>query len=396
MKAPYLDKKHCCGCTACLNICPKSIISMREDEEGFLYPHINEDLCVNCGLCKKVCDFQKREHLIEKPDYPLVYAAKIKDETVRLSSTSGGAFTAFSDWILDNNGIVFGVKFDENLTAITSYAETVEERDKFRGSKYMQSELGNSFNEVRNFLKQDKIVMFSGTPCQTAALQNYCKDIDTKNLYLCDLVCHGVPPQSLFKECVKFLEKKIGKKITEYYCRYKSNDVNWSHTEAQVDKDGNYYYYYYRDIYYSHNALRPSCYNCKYTNFDRRSDITIADYWGIENFMPDFYDNKGVSLIIINSDKGRNWLNNIKNQFDLRESNKQDCSFKNGHLMAPPISPREREKFWIDYKTKGFAFLAKKYGNDNLKYKTKNCLKIILIKLKLFDMLKKLRKDKLR
>jgi len=367
------------------------------DDEGFLYPHINE-YCTDCGTCKSVCALKSTQS--EHGTYPLVYAVKHKDEMVRISSTSGGAFTALSDWILENNGLVFGVKYNEEFLVVTSCAESKGERDKFKVSKYVQSDLGNSFNKVRDFLKQDKLVMFSGTPCQVAALRIYCKGIDTKNLYLCDLICTGTPPQLLFQDFIRFLESNKKKKLTSFNMRYKSNRGGWrGYNSLAIYADGfqdnkSLINSVYTTLFGTHLALRPSCYECKYKRLERPSDITIADFWGIEKCMPDFDDNRGVSLVLINSDKGKYWFENIENKLHIRESNKTDCMQKN--LKGGRAIPNGRTRFWLEYKTKGFTYIAKKYGGHSLTGKCTKVLKIfvksVLMKLGLFDFAKKVLK----
>jgi len=389
------NKNECCGCGVCALSCPQRCITMIEDEEGFSYPVLNQDKCSDCGLCKKICAFQNGKSPIKQKDYPFVYAAKHKNKDVLMASSSGGAFTALSDWILDNGGIVFGVKFDENLTAITSYAKTKHERDEFRGSKYMQSKLGNSFNEVKEFLKDGKLVMFSGTPCQTAALQNYCKDIDTKNLYLCDLICYGVATQKVFKSALEFLENKKESRIVNYYMRHKSKYAEWKASASMVvyangRKDIKALSQIYYNIFGKGLINRLSCYNCKYTNFNRKTEITIGDFWGIENSMLDFYDNFGVSLILVNSAKGKEWLNNINDSLELKESDVANCL--QPMLEKPAFLPVNRELFWDDYNRKSFDYIAKKYGLYTLKNRFKYIMKIVLVKIRLFNFTKRVLK----
>ena len=373
------DKNVCCGCGVCTLLCPTKCIDMTEDEEGFSYPAINQDVCNECGFCRENCAFQNEKPPVERLGLPHIYAAKHKNDDIRMASTSGGAFTALSDWILSSGGVVFGVKFNDNFTAVTTYATTSGERDTFRGSKYIQSELGNSFIEAKEFLKMGKPVMFSGTPCQIAALRGYCRDVNIDNLYLCDFICHGVPPQKLFKDCVGYMEKSIGKRIVKYHHRYKSPKVKWSHMEAQIDENGRYYYYYYyRHIFYSNNALRPCCYNCKYASFTRKADITIADFWGIKKCMPDFYDRMGVSLILINSGKGSIWFDGAREDFLLRESNREDCSRGNPHLIRAVEMPVTRERFWEDYRNREFSYIIKKYGGKQFVIRCKKIVANVL------------------
>jgi len=342
---------------------------MSPDEEGFSYPVIDPNMCDNCALCKEVCGFQKEKLIDTDSEPPLVFAAKIHNESVRANSSSGGAFTALSDWILKKDGVVFGVELDETLTAVTTFTETPQGRDRFRGSKYIQSELRDSFNDIQSFLLSQRSVMFSGTPCQAEALQNYCKSIDTSKLYICDIVCYGTPPQQLFKEYLSFLERQENDKVIDYYFRYKNQGWH-EHTEMQVYSSGKKDYksgksQVFKMFFNGNVCLRPSCHNCKYTSFNRNSDITIADFWGIQRTMPDFDDDKGVSLILVNSDKGSEWLTGISDTLKLRESNTKDCIQPS--LRRPTSKSDRREQFWIDYKKKSFDYIARKYGGLGLK-----------------------------
>ena len=216
----YERKEECCGCTACMSICPQQAITMIADEEGFLYPSINQELCIECDLCKKVCPFSDNYRTSGNYDQPLVYAAKHKDDNVRMNSSSGGMFTAISDYILDIDGVIFGAAFDENFVVRHQRAETVEERNKFRGSKYVQSNLVGVFKDIKNELNKGRTVLFTGTPCQNAGLRSYLnKNYD--NLYLCDIVCHGTPSPLIFENYKSFMQKKYKSRIKELSFRDK-------------------------------------------------------------------------------------------------------------------------------------------------------------------------------
>ena len=365
------------------------------DDEGFLYPEVDLSSCTDCGKCDHACAHHTEERFLSGPEYPQVYAAKNKDEIARMNSTSGGAFTALSDYILGNNGVVFGVKFDKDLNAVTTYAEATQERDEFRGSKYMQSNLGDSFIRVREFLGSGRMVMFTGTPCQTAALSYYCKEDETENLFLCDFICHGTPPQSLFHDHIQFLEEIEQDKIENYYHRSKENGWH-KHTELQVYHSGkrdcqSLESRNYKNLYYSNLAHRPSCYRCEYTSTKRPSDITIADFWGIERSMPDYDDDKGVSLMLVNTEKGQKWLAGAEGTLLLRPSSIADCM--QTMLQRPVGMPAKRQQFWIDYSTKGFKYIVRKYGGYNNKSRLQRVVKVVLSKLGLFELALRARKS---
>lgn len=381
----YEKKDECCGCTACMSICPRLAITMIADEEGFLYPHINQALCVECSLCKQVCSFNDNYSISGNYDQPVVYAAKHRNDEVRMNSSSGGMFTAISDYILSNNGVIYGAAFNEQLRVCHIKAENAKERNKLRGSKYVQSDLGRTFSDIKEELQRGRLVLFTGTPCQNAGLYGYLnKGYD--NLYLCDIVCHGTPSPMIFENYIHYCERKRKSKIIEYYCRYKGNGWH-SHTEKSVYANGkqdstSLLSQSYKAIFYSHLALRPACHNCKFCNFSRPSDITIADFWGIEKAMPDFDDNMGVSLVLLNSPKGKVLFQNIYDQINFRESNTSDCIHHNLH--EPYQSASQREQFWRDYWDKGFEYVLKAYAG----YGVKNFIKIFALNgLKKFGLL---------
>jgi coenzyme F420-reducing hydrogenase beta subunit len=378
----YDRKEECCGCSACMSICPKQAITMVSDEEGFFYPSINQELCNECNLCKKVCPFSDNYRTNGNYDQPLVYAAKHKDDNVRMNSSSGGMFTAISDYILDIDGVIYGAAFDENFVVRHQKARTAEERNKFRGSKYVQSNLIGIFGDIKNELKKGRTVLFTGTPCQNAGLRAFLnKGYD--NLYLCDIVCHGTPSPLIFESYIRYCERKNKSCIKEYYCRFKGNGWH-SHTEKAVYVNGkedstSLLSQSHKALFYSHVVLRPACHNCKFCNFSRPSDITIADFWGIEKCMPDFDDNIGVSLVLINSSMGQELFHNISKDIYCRESNTTDCLQSNLHAPSQ-LSPR-RDKFWQDFQNKGFEYVLKEYAGYSLRIKIKIFIKRLLAKL---------------
>lgn len=381
MISVFDGKDNCCGCTACKHICPTSAIEMVPDNEGFLYPEIDQGLCVDCGLCKETCVFQNGLDGLDNSTTLEVYAVKHRNENIRMSSTSGGAFTAISDYILQNSGVVYGVKFDDDLNVIHIAAKSVDERDKFRGSKYVQSNLNDVYKEVAHLLTRDILVLFTGTPCQTAGLKYFLSKmkIDTYKLTLCDIVCHGVPSPLMWKEHIKHIEKKFKRKVINYYCRHKVRGWH-SHNEMAVFEDDTKEYkspliQLHKRLFYTNTILRPACYNCRYSSIVRPSDITIADFWGIEKTMPEIDDNKGVSLAIVNTEKGKQLFSAL-NTIEKWESNAQDCLQPN--LVSPTRKPGNRGQFWQDYYQKGFEYVAKKYGGYSFKSIVKRKLKMIL------------------
>lgn len=373
-------KKDCCGCSACANICPKECIHMKYDDEGFGYPHIEEEKCINCGLCKNICPIIKRDETnSKKVQKTKVYATNNKDKDILYSSSSGGMFKEISNFIIENDGIVFGVKYNSKFQVVYSYSITTEECDKFKGSKYVQSDIGNSFKKVKEFLDLGKIVLFVGTPCYVEGLKLFLKK-DYENLYTCDIICHGTPSPKLFSDYVKFLENKNKSKIKSINMKYK--EIGWENPIIKVEFD-NYKTIkntkevsLWTDIFFNHFATRPSCHDCRFTNFNRPSDITIGDYWGIRDVHPDFYEHNGVSLVLVNSKKGDYIFENIKDNINYIKSDTEKCLQPNLYKPASPSS--KREVFWNDYLNNSFQYVAKNYLNYNIFTILKSRIKTIL------------------
>lgn len=387
----YKEKADCCGCTACKNICPTKAITMQVDEEGFLYPVIDESKCIQCGACQKICAFQRGYSIQHRLEKPLVYAAKSKEIATRMASSSGGIFTELAHDILKQNGILYGVKFNEKFDAIHTSVQTEEELKACRGSKYVQSNLQDIFQMVKNDLKGQRKVLFSGTPCQVAGLNRFLGNIDKQNLLLVDIVCHGTPSNQLFKEYVAFCEEKKQSKMVAYYNRDKSR--GWGHNEKAVyankkTDDKSVLSQAWKNIFYTNLALRPCCYNCQYTNTQRPSDITLADFWGIHQSNPEFADKKGVSLVMVNTTKGKEIFENIQARIETIQKTVEEASVKNPQLKHPiEKNPTQREKFWKVYREEGFTSILKKYGKYTMTFKIKNITTRLKYKIK--EILKK-------
>ena len=363
------DKDHCSGCTACQHVCPVNCISMVADEQGFAYPRIDEAACIDCGLCSDVCPLVSSPSAAgESPGEPDVYAVKHKDASVRAASSSGGVFTAISDSVLERGGVVYGAAFDAHFRLRHVRGETRRQRDTLRGSKYVQSELGDVFLEVKSDLDRNKPVLFSGTPCQIAGLYAYLRDVP-EHLIGCDLVCHGVPSPRIFAEYLQYVEHKRGGRVTAIDFRDKSS--GWRRFSVTITSTGGagkavpalddpYFYLFSRSV-----TLRPACYNCRFATFARVSDITLGDFWGsrLRRRRPDFVDDQGVSLVLVNTAKGKKVFDSVRNRVAFEASNRMECEQMNLIRPSPP-SPR-RERFWTDYRRKGFDYVAFKYTRHN-------------------------------
>lgn len=307
------EKNKCCGCYACYNICPKSAIEMVEDEKGFKYPKVNKERCINCGLCDKVCPIINNKKIENEPK---AYACINKDEKIRMQSTSGGIFTLLAEAIINKGGVVFGASFNNEFDVCHAYGETIEELKKFRCSKYLQSDIGNTYKKAKEFLDDGRYVLFTGTPCQIEGLINFLGK-EYEKLYLQDIICHGVPSPKVWQEYKKYRENKSGSKLKEISFRNKETE-GWNkyHINMKFENDKNYDLLHNDDVYMkaflSHLSLRESCTDCKFKKKNRLSDITLADFWGIKNVKPELNDEKGTSLVIVNSEKGQSLMNEIK------------------------------------------------------------------------------------
>lgn len=341
----------CTGCRACEQICPKNCIEMVENEEGFLYPKVNEEQCINCGLCKKTCHIQNAPSRAEFFEKSEVYAMKPKTEEVAINSTSGGMFVILAKYILSQNGIIYGCEFDENLIARHIAIDSIKELNKLRGSKYVSSNTLSTYKEVKENLKNNKLVLYTGTPCQIAGLKKFLNH-EYDKLITVDIVCHGVPSQKLFSTYIEWLENKLGDKIKTYEFRNKEKS-GWGlgfTAKIVTQKDKVKYLKADFDPYYSAflsgKTYRESCYQCKYANIERIGDFTIADFWGIEKIKPKFYSKDGISLVVINNQKAKDIFEKMSADILLEKTNIDDAIVKNHNLKEPTKRLNERNDIY--------------------------------------------------
>lgn len=340
--------KNCCGCAACYNICPNDAIKMEENDEGFKYPIVNKNKCVNCGLCKRVCPVINN-YLDKTNEIPTAYAVKNKNKNDVKKSSSGGVFVAIAKKILNNGGIVYGAAYDDNLGVNHIRIDTLNDLSTLQGSKYVQSNTLDIFKNIKEDLDNNKQVLFTGTPCQVMGLKNYLIK-NYNNLFTCDLVCHGVPSQKLFKKYISYLEKKYNKKIIKYNFRDKCKK-GWSLTTKVTFEDNTYKFINSDfDPYYSNflncTTYRQSCYTCKFTSIKRPSDITLADYWGVLSIHKNFYDENGVSLVLINSQKAKELFKSLSEKLDIIETDINYACTRNKNLIEPSKKPKIRDHIY--------------------------------------------------
>lgn len=316
-----IDKKKCCGCSACMSICPKQCISMKIDEEGFAYPKVNKDICVKCGLCKKTCPIIRDEYT--KDVNVKAYVSYTNDYETRIKSSSGGLFSMFAEKILNENGIVFGAAFDDKFLVHHIAITDIKDLKLFQGSKYLQSNIGDSYKKAKDFLDKGKKVLFSGTACQIAALKAFLGK-EYNNLFTIDVLCHGVPSPKVWQRYVK--EKESEYKSLPKQIEFRNKTEGWKKFSVKIDFKNSKSYREnlnidnYMKLFLRNICLRQSCHDCRFKSLNRPSDITLGDCWGIENYMPDMDDDKGTSVILVHSESGQEMLNSLKDKISLREA----------------------------------------------------------------------------
>lgn len=367
----------CCGCQACRNICPQQCISMEADNEGFLYPKIDYAKCINCNLCSKVCLLNASDANRNNNDV-LVMAAKSKNEKDRLASSSGGMFTILAESILSKGGIVYGVSFSSDFAKVKhTRIDTKEDLYKIRGSKYIQSEINLSYQQVKKDLINDKLVLFSGTPCQIAGLSLFLGRKYGK-LFLVEIICHGVPSPLLWQNYIKEIARKYQNPIENVNFRSKRN--GWKRFIVSQELGLNYLFIPKNEdpfllMFLRDYCLRPSCYECVAKEIEVMADISLGDFWGIDDFDSSFNDGKGTSLVIVRSQKGAELLSFSDDKFIAVKS---DIDFvrKNNPAIFKSASYSSKRKSFFDYlNIHGFKRTKIKYGMPTFKTRIKKVLR---------------------
>lgn len=341
------NKQDCCGCSACAQRCPKQCIAMAEDEEGFLYPKVDISKCIDCHLCEKVCPVINQD----EPRTPLnVYAAKNQNDQIRLDSSSGGIFTILAEQVINAGGVVFGACWDEEWNVKHDYAECLDNLSKFRSSKYLQSIIGDNYFKAEQFLKAGRTVLFTGTPCQIAGLKHFLRK-DYDNLLAVEVICHSVPSPGIWQRYleerlqtlkwsksdikhISFRNKKTGWKCYSFIIENKNGNVF-----SELGSKNAFMRGFLADLY-----TRPSCQACPSKQLKSGSDITLGDFWGIDSLMPEIDDDKGVSAIIINTEKGRKALHSVNN---LIPSSWADMCVNNPALVKSAKVSENKEHFFL-------------------------------------------------
>lgn len=372
-----IDKKDCCGCGACSQICPVHCIEMISDSEGFEYPNVNEEKCLACNACKKVCPVLTKEFEIQNTSdvfpKPKALGGWIRDDEIRADSSSGGAFSLFAMYILQNGGIVYGAAMDNKLITRHIGVESVQELHLLRGSKYVQSCIGNVYSEIRDWLNQGRYVLFSGTPCQAAGLHRFLGAEKYENLYVIDFICHGVPSPGVFHSYLEFMANKYKDDIISF--RFRMKDRQWNPTGLQLGTGmgmgtGKFIRHYpgfmdpYMNGFLDDVYLRESCYKCSFKQVPKYdSDITIADFWGVKAVDSELYDGKGTSLVLLNTSHGEKLFNTVEKSFWFKEVDFEMAIRRNQSIIkSAHLNPR-RQNFFADYQNKPFEKVLRKYMN---------------------------------
>lgn len=389
-----LDREDCVGCHACVNSCPQKCISMENDEEGFWYPTVDRGRCTECTLCIKACPIINR---ITVQNKPLAYACINTDEDIRLRSSSGGVFTLIAEQVIESGGVVFGAGFNRELAVEHGSADSILELAKFRGSKYVQSRIGHTYKHAKSLLDLGRKVLFTGTPCQIAGLKSYLGR-SYENLLCADIICHGVPSPNVWRKYIEYQEEQNGAKIQKISFRRK--DDGWKRYSVSLlfDNDTEYRKTLKEDLFLmaflKDVCLRPSCYACKFKTLNRMSDITLGDFWGIQEVLPDMDDDKGTSLIFVNSKAGQALFEQIADRMRCKEVDISEAVNYNSAAVKSVRRNTNRDHFFRELHRLPFDQLVKRYCTDKMHLRISRrlraTLKPILVRLGLFDPLKRL------
>ena len=370
-----IKKESCTGCAGCAAICPVNAIGLVLDESGFINPEIDLKKCVDCGLCERLC-----EESVEYRKPKKVFIAKHKDRNIHRNSQSGGAFTSISDYILSQGGVIYGAAFNDNYDVVHIRAMTPEMRNRMRGSKYVQSNIQDVYQKIEEDLKNEQLVLFVGSGCQVSGVLKFLKKrkIDQTKLFTIDILCHGVPSIFLWRDTLQYFRMKYGADITSIglkeiqECTRPEIAIRFGKMETTD--------ILYRKLYYSNLALRESCYSCKYNLTERVGDFTIGDAWGIDRVNPEFNDKRGVSLILVNSEKALKIEKNVLCDMVTKEVDLKDYVQE---CMVSSASPkRDPAQFWKDYHNRTFEYVMEKYGKHNILLNIPYILKRVSKKIK--------------
>lgn len=361
------NKIDCCGCNACGDICGKHAISFVTDNEGFWYPEVNRELCVDCGLCDKVCPIQNKANHVERYAEPNVFAAYTKDEAIRLDSTSGGIHSMLALKMYEKDAYVGGAVYNEDHTCSQIIDNNLERLSEIRSSKYLQSNSEGVYKQIKEKLRNGEEVFFCACPCQIQALYKFLGNKEYENLTTCDFICRGVNSPKVFLKYMEMLERQFGSKATKI--KFKAKEWGWHNFSMRVNfaNGKEYCKDRYHDLFFigylqAGNFSRPSCYECHFKGFPQKADITLADFWGIENIDKTMDQDKGTSLVMVNSDKGQVLFDSIKDRIEWRKFTMDDARAGNPAMdNSLKTASSNRDVFFADLDSMPFEKVAKKY-----------------------------------
>jgi len=381
IETALIKKESCTGCYACSSICPVNCISIDMDSEGFGYPHTETNNCIKCGRCVAVCPVIKKRTVKNNPS---AFACINKNDNIRLMSSSGGVFSAISENVIGRGGVVFGAAFNSKFELHHSYCESLESIRIYRGSKYLQSQIGDSYKNAKTFLDAGRLVLFSGTPCQIGGLDSFLgKQYD--NLITADIICHGVPSPKVFNIYVGIREKTSGSAAKHVLFRSKSTGWRNYSVDFNFANGTRYTETHHKDPYMkaflNGLCLRSSCYSCKFKGLHRLSDITLADFWGANEIIPDMYDNKGISLVLANSEKGKTIIHNISENLLISEVRIDNAVRYNPSAIKSAFKNPNRTLFIEQLNAGNFDDMVNKYSKNTLSKLIKKIIRVALRKL---------------
>lgn len=386
------DKSKCCGCSACANACPKQCITMKADCEGFLYPEIEQSKCIGCNICDKACPIinVKEEQIVTQSGY----VVQNRDRAILRDSTSGGAFTAIAKYVIHHNGIVFGAVLNDDMQVEHAYTEKESELSQFRNSKYIQSNIKNSYNVAEAFLQQGRIVLFSGTPCQIEGLKCYLQK-NYQNLITVDVVCRAVPSPYIFNKYIDMQQKRLGTKVRKV--RFRDKFYGYKYSTLQLisnNKNLNYHHGIDSDpwlrAFFSDIINRPSCYECMFRKQYRASDVTIWDCLNVYEFDKKLDNDMGATRVLIHTEKGRDIFDKIKEDFFFTEVSPEILIGDVAEIKKSVTPHTQRQQFFNDAQFMEGDQLFKKYFPNTAKVKIEHAIRMICYKIGVYKFMKKL------
>lgn len=381
-----VEKEKCCGCSACYSICPKNCIEMVGDSLGFLYPVIHESSCVQCGLCEMVCP---AIHKGNKESTPFAWGGHVRSDELRAKSSSGGMFSLFAESVLSKGGVVFGAALSENCDQVNHIKiESITQLERLRGSKYVQSSICNTYIETKEALESGKEVLFSGTPCQIQGLKLFLRK-EYENLLTIEIICHGTPSPNIFKKYIEYMKNKLGSPIKNVFFRDEVGGgtlvMKILAYNGSVYREDKYTDFYYR-LFLSNTCLRESCYNCPSRGLYTRADITLGDFWGVENVAPDLIDGKGLSLVVVHTSKGKQLFDSLLDKCVGHDVGFEKAIQGNPAFFESYQRPSQRSTIGDNINKLKFEKLVSRYTESK-----KEKIIIILKRLHLYKALKSIK-----